>query len=178
MPKGYPHRIEEPMGYVPPKKAEPVITFDDVEDEEWFQRLPRAAQQECRDAWARSAARHDERRGLARSTLKRAMLEAGLVFLFTETVCAVPSFWHSLAGLAVGLAVGWWWHRVTAGRFRCMMTSVVPYAALRVAFVDASSRAALIQSCISAVLAFLMLLCLTTAVGYVRERRRQDDVEY
>lgn len=178
MPKGYPHRIEETMGYVPPPAEKPVITFDDVEDEEWFQRLPSAAQQDYRDRWAKADARHDERLALSKTTRSRSMIQAGLVFLFTESCCAIPNFWHSLAGAVAGVAVGLYWHRIGAGRFRCMITSVLPYAALRVAFVDASSQAALILSCITAVVGFLMLLSLTAGVGFVRERRRADDLDF
>ena len=178
MPKGYPQHIDEPMGYVPPPKPVPVITFDDVEDEDWFQRLPPAAQEECRDAWAAGEARDAQREHLAKSTLTRSMAQAGLIFLFTESCCAIPSWGHTIAAIPVGLLLGAYWHRTGAGRFRCMTTSVVPYAALRLAFVGDSDRASLQAYCIFAVLGFLMLLVLTAGIGVVRELRRADDIDH
>lgn len=150
------------------------ITFDDPEDAEWFQRLPPPAQAEMRRVWAEEQARGVQRRGFAHSTLKRSMVQGAGVFLFTETCCASPSWLHSLAALVVGAGVGSLWHRLHAGRFRCMVTSVVPFAALRIAFpVDS-----FLTTTVFAVLGFLMLLGLTAGVGFVRERRRADDLDF
>jgi hypothetical protein len=172
MPKGYPHHLDGPLRYVPPPKEESQKS-DDPEGEDWFKRLPVTAQRECRAAWAAGEARDLRRHHLAKSTRKRSMTQAGLVFLFTETCCAVPTWGHTFAAIAVGLAVGALWHRIGAGRFKCMTTSVLPYAALRVAFAGDSYLA----SSIFGVLGFLMLLAVTAGVGFVRERRVADDID-
>jgi hypothetical protein len=178
MPKGYPHHIDEPMGYVPPTPPKPVITFDDVEDEDWFQRLPDHAKEEARRAWAAEEARVEKREHLAKSTLHRSMAQAALVFLFTETCCSIPSWGHTAAAIPAGLVVGVVWHKLGAGRFLCMKTSILPFALLRLAFVGDRQGLSLAAYCIYAVLGFLMLLALTAAVGFVRERRVIDDVDF
>ncbi len=178
MPKGWTRRVVAPPPYVPPLEKLPVITFDDVEDEEWFQRLPSAAQQDYRDRWTKADARHDERRAFSKSTRTRSMTQATLVLLFTETCCAIPSWGHTAAAIPAGLALGAVWHAIGAGRFRCMTTSIVPFVVLRVAFVGDRQGFSLAAYCIFSVLGFLMLLALTAGVGFVRERRRADDMDY
>ena len=186
MPKGYARRVVAPPprpgapGHAPAgqRPADPVITFDDPQDEEWFQRLPSAAQEEYRARWKAGEERGLSRERLAKDTLKRSVAQGAGVFFFTETCCTIPSVWHSLAGLAVGAALGVLWNRIGAGRFRCLTTSVAPYAVLRVAFVGDRQGPALAAWCIVAVLGFVMLAGLATAVGFVRERRRADDLDH
>jgi hypothetical protein len=179
VPKGYPRTIETALRKGPaPPPAEPVITFDDVEDEEWFQRLPDAAKDDMRRAWAEDEARGVRREHLAKSTRTRSMVQATLVLLFTETCCAIPSWGHTAAAIPAGLALGAVWHRIGAGRFRCMTTSIVPFVVLRVAFVGDRQGFSLAAYCIYSLLGFLMLLALSAGVGFVRERRRADDMDY
>jgi hypothetical protein len=184
VPKGHPYRVPPPplrpgvKGHAPAGQApSSPITFDDPEDEDWFQRLPDAAKDEVRRAWRADEARWARREDLATSTLKRSMTQATIVFLFTETACSMPSWGQSLAAVPAGLLVGAVWHKLGAGRFRCATTSAVPYAMLRIAFVGDRQGAALAAWCIYAVLGFLMLVALTAAVGFVRERRVVDDLD-
>lgn len=179
MPKGHRKSIGTAYRDGPaPPAAGPVITFDDPEDEDWFQRLPDAAKDDVRRAWEKTEARGAERERLAKSTRTRSMTQATLVLLFTETCCSIPSWGHTAAAIPAGLALGAVWHHLGAGRFRCMTTSVLPFVVLRVAFVGDRQGLSLAAYCIFSVLAFAMLLGLTAAVGYVRERRRADDLEY
>jgi hypothetical protein len=178
MPKGYPYHLDGPLRYVPPPKPETDVKSDDPEGEDWFKRLPVAAQRECRDAWAAGEARDARRLHLAKSTRSRSMIQATLVLLFTETCCSIPSWGHTLATVPAGLVLGFVWHRIGAGRFRCVTTSVVPFAALRLAFVGDASGVGLAAYCIFSVLGFLMLAGLTAAVGYARERRVADDLDH
>lgn len=182
MPKGYARRVVAPPprpgapGHAPAdqRPADPVITFDDPQDEEWFQRLPPAAQDEYRARWKAGEERGLSRERLAKDTLKRSIAQGAGVFLFTETCCAVPSWGHSAAAIVVGAALGALWNKIGAGRFRCMTTSVLPYAALRIVFQSGSYLA----TTIFAVLGLPMLLSVTAIVGFVRERRRADDLDH
>jgi hypothetical protein len=163
---------------VPPESPDPVITFDDPEDDDWFLRLPEGAKDDMRRAWAEDEARGERREDLAKSTRTRSMVQATLVLLFTETCCSIPSWGHTAAAIPAGLALGAVWHRIGAGRFRCMMTSILPFVVLRLAFVGDRQGFSLAAYCIFSVLGFLMLLALTAGVGFVRERRRADDMDY
>lgn len=171
MPKGYVRDVEAPSAPTPP----PRLAKDRDERSDWFKRLPAAAQAEYRARWSADDARDVKRAKLATSTLKRSVVQAGGVFLFTETCCAVPSIGHSLAAAAAGAALGALWHQVGAGRFRCVLTSVPPYVALRVAFGLAEDRVDPRVTCIAAVIGFVMLIALTSVVGLARELRRSDD---
>jgi hypothetical protein len=184
VPKGhFPHLPPPPPrpgvpGHEPARQAPPSpITFDDPEDEDWFQRLPDAAKEDVRRAWAAKAARASRREDLAKSTLHRSLVQATLVFLFTETACCIPSWGHTAAANVAGLLVGWVWNRVGAGRYRCMTTSILPFVVMRVAFVADGYSFSFAAWCIYAVLGFLMLLALTAAVGFIRERRVDDDLD-
>ena len=182
MPKGYRRRLLRPpradLAPVKPLPPEVAITFDDPEDEDSFKRLPRAAQEEMRKAWAAQDARVERRAGFSKTSRARSMLQAAGVFAFTETAMAVASWPHSLVAVAVGAGVGWWWHRVGAGRVQCMMSSIAPYVALRIVFATTDRKVDYILASIMAVGGFLMLLGLTSLVGYVRETRRSDDLDY
>ena len=179
MPKGYRRRFRPPprddLRHAP---AQPVITFDDPQDEEWFKRLPPAAQDETRKAWDEEKARVTRRETFAKTTRTRSMLQGAGVFLFTETAVAIVTLPHTIAAVIVGAGVGWWWHRIGAGRMRCMTTSIWPYVGLRLAFVDARNSWALALTCITAVVGFLALLSISALVGYTRETRRSDDLDY
>lgn len=182
MPKGYRRRFRPPprtnLRPAPPPPPSITITFDDPEDEDSFKRLPRAAQEEMRKAWAAQDARVERREGFSRTSRARSMLQAAGIFAFTETAMAVASWPHSLAAVIVGAGVGWWWHRVGAGRMQCMTSSIAPYVALRIVFATTDRGVDYILASIMAVGGFLMLLGLTSLVGYVREMRRSDDLDY
>lgn len=173
MPKGHVRFVDAPPKPAPPARL--VASRDEKAD--WFVRLPAAAQEEYRVRWAAEGARHAKRSKLATDTLKRSILQAGGIFVFTETCCAVPSIGHSLAAAAAGAALGVLWHRLGAGRFRCLLTSVPVYAALRVVFGLAEDRVDPRVTCIAAVVGFAMLAALTTLVGIARELRRADDAD-
>ena len=175
MPKGHRPTIATEYRAGPAAPAiDPVITFDDEEDADWFQRLPPAAQEEMRHRWKEANARGRRRVGLAKSTRKRSMTQGALLFFFTETFCAMPSWPHTVAAVLVGAALGALWHRIGADRFRCMLTAALPYAVLRVAFPGDSATAA----AIFAVVGFPMLLSFAALIGYDRERRRAEDLDY
>ena len=174
MPKGHPSRVEQNRVCRAPAKPQPVITFDDAEDEEWFQRLPPAAQREYREQRLKGDARIEERKGFARTTRTRAMTTAGLIFFFIETCCAIPSVGHSVAAVIAGTALGALWHRIGAGRMQCMVTAVPPYAALRIAFASDSFLA----TAVFGMFGLLLMLSVCGIAGFARETRRADDLEY
>jgi hypothetical protein len=174
MPKGYVRRVPAPPPPVAPPVEGPVDIVDQREARPWFLRLPPAAQEEYRARWKAGDERGVRREKLVKDTLRRSVAQGAGTFVFTETCCAVPSWGHSAAALLVGAALGVLWHRIGAGRFRCMTTSVLPYAALRVAFVSDS----FLTTAVFGMLGLLMLLSVTGLVGFVRERRRADDQDY
>ena len=175
MPKGHSPTALPSRAAVPrAARPEPVITFDDPEDEEWFQRLPADAKDDIRRRWAAGEARGLRRVTFAKVTRARSMAQGAAVFFLTETCCAIPSWGHTAVAIVVGAGVGALWHAISANRFRCMVSSVMPYAALRVAFPSDSPAA----TAIFAVLGFVMLCGLAAAAGFVRERRRADDLDY
>ena len=182
MPKGQRRRhLKLPAANLAPAKplpAEVSITFDDREDTDEFQRLSPAAQAEMRAAWAAQDARVTRRQGFAKTSRTRSMLQAAGVFLFTETCVGIPTWPHTMAAVIVGAGVGAWWHRIGAGRMQCMTTSIVPYVALRLAFVEARSSWGLALCCIAAVVGFVALLATTALVGLSRESRAADDLDY
>lgn len=179
MPKGFRRRhLPQRDADLSPAPAATVVTVDDPESDEWFQRLPPDAQEETRKAWAEEKGRVARRETFAKTSRTRSMLQAAGVFLFTETAVAIPTLWHTIAAVFVGAGVGWWWHRIGAGRMRCMTSSIWPYVALRLAFVDARNSWALALTCITACVGFLALLSISALVGYVRETRRADDLDY
>ena len=106
------------------------------------------------------------------------MLQGAGVFLFTETAVGIPTWPHSIAAVIVGAALGAWWHRIGAGRMQCMTTSIVPYVALRLAFVEARGSWGLALTCIAAIVGFVALLAATALVGLARETRAADDLDY
>jgi hypothetical protein len=173
MPKGYVRRVKAPPPRVGPKARPRGITFDDPEDDEWFQRLPPQAQVEMRARWKVDEARDERRVVLAKTTRKRSIAEGTLLFLCTETCLAIPSVGHSLAALAVGAAVGEAWHRTGAGRNRCALIAIGPFAALRIVFAES-----LIADVWFAMFGGLILLTLAMAIGWSREDRRSDGRDY
>ena len=178
MPKGHRRRhLKLPLADLRPVKPPPpaiAITFDDPEDTDAFQRLPPAAKEEMRKAWAAQDARVVRRQTFAKTSRTRSMLQASAVFLFIETTMAFATWPHTIAAAIVGALVGAWWHRLGAGRMQCIWTSAVPYAALRVAFPSGS----LGWDALYGILGFLMLAGLTGLVGFVREHRVSDDLDY
>jgi hypothetical protein len=174
MPKGYARDVAAPPTAERETRRLPEAT-EDPEQSGWFQRLPPAMQDEYRAKWAAGEARDAKRQQFVKDTLHRSIAQGACVFLVTETLAAMPSVWHSLAALVVGAGVGALWNRIAAGRFQCMTTSIAPYVGLRFVFADASNAFVLILTCIYAVCGFLVLLALTSLVGFIRERRRSDD---
>jgi len=174
MPKGHVRWVDAPPPRTASSQPKPVFTCDDIEGEEWFARMPAAAQKELRDRLKGAALRDERRTVLVKTTRKRSMKQGALVFLVNETVCGMPSWGHSAAAIVVGAAVGALWHRVGAGRFRCAVTSVLPYAFLRVAFANGSYLA----DSIFGVLGLLTIVSFTAAIGYDREHRRADDLDF
>jgi hypothetical protein len=178
MPKGHRRRhLKLPLANLAPVKPLPpavTITFDDREDEDAFQRLSPAAKEEMREAWAAQDARVARRQTFAKTSRTRSMVQASAVFLFIETTMAFATWPHTIAAAIVGAAVGAWWHRIGAGRMQCVWTSVVPYAALRVAFPCGS----LGWDALYGILGFLMLAGLTGLVGFAREHRVADGLDY
>ncbi len=177
MPKGpfLPNSRTPPDAAAP---AEPAFTTDTVEGHEWFQRLPPAEKEDFRRREAERERRGVEREKFARSSLRLSMAQGMLVFGVTETLGAIPSVLHTVAGLVAGAAVGALWFRLRAGRFRCMLTAIPPYVVLRVAFAIKDTRFGLAATCVYAVVGFLLLLALANVVGQVRERRTADDADY
>jgi hypothetical protein len=173
MPKGHVRWVDAPPPRTAPAKK-PVFTCDDVEGEEWFARMPPAAQQETRDRVKAAEERGKTRELFVKSTRKRSMTQGAALFFVSETFCGMPSWGHSAAAIVVGAAVGALWHLVGAGRFRCAATSVLPYAFLRVAFASGSYLA----DSIFGVLGFVMIVALAAALGFDRERRRTDGLDY
>ncbi len=172
MPKGHVRFVKRARRSAAP--ADPTrFTCDSVEGHDWFARLPIAAQDEFRAREEAVEERAAARGRLVVATRKRSIVQGSVVFVVNETVFASPSWAHSAAAIVVGAAVGALWHRMGAGRFRCMVTSVVPYAALRLAFVGESQIAATWFG----LFGFLSMLCLTAAVGWEREQRRADDLD-
>jgi len=178
MPKGHRRRhLKLPLANLAPVKPLPPevsITFDDPEDADAFLRLSPAAKDEMRKAWAAQDARVERRRTFVKTSRTRSMLQAAGVFLFTETTMAFATWPHTGAALIVGAAVGAWWHRIGAGRMQCTWTSVLPYALLRVAFPTGS----LGWDALYGILGFLMLAGLTGLVGFARESRVSDGLDY
>src|SRR5262245_19241329 len=165
MPKGQRRRhLKLPLANLAPVKPLPpevTITFDDREDEDAFQRLSPKAKEEMRKGWAEEEARVARREGFAKTTRTRSMLQAASVFLFTETCVGIPTWPHTIAAVIVGAGVGAWWHRIGAGRMQCMTTSIVPYIALRLAFVEANSSWGLALTCVAGIVGGVALLTAT-----------------
>jgi len=174
MPKGHVRDVKAPPAPSAPAPDPTQFTCDDVEGHEWFARLPAAAQKDIRDRADAIESRRGERREFQRSSRKRAMGKGALVFLANETLFAMPSWGHSAAALVVGAGVGALWHLAGAERFRCALLSIAPYVALRVAFPGDSPTAAAIFG----VLGLVTIVSLSATVGFVRELRRGDDLDY
>lgn len=178
MPKGY-DRDVKPASEQPPPPRVQHFAVGPPEGQAWFQRLPPAAQDEFRARWKAEDVLDAKREGFAHTSLKRSIAQATLLFFFNETFCSVPSLWHSLAAVVVGAILGCYWHRVGAGRFKCMTSSIGPFVALRIAFFgDVNNSWALAITLMADVLGFLMLLGVTALVGVIREQRRADDEDY
>jgi hypothetical protein len=182
VPKGYVPRVGAPPPRTAPPRPESAyetkITFDDPEDADWFRRLPKEAQEDMRRRWAEDDVRNARRGILAKTTRERSMTQAAVLFFLVETGIAIPSVLHSLAAIAVGAAVGFHWHRAAAGRFLCMTTCVLPFLVLRAVFGAIDSRDQPEATAVLAAAGLAVLLTLTAVVGFLRERRRDDDVEY
>ncbi len=174
MPKGHVRDVKAPPPPPAPPKDPTQFTCDTVEGHEWFGRLTAAQQAEIRDLAEAKRTRHVERAAFAKTSRKRAMVKGALVFLANETLFAMPSWGHSAAALFVGAGVGALWHAAGAGRFRCALLSVVPYAALRIAFPGDSPTAAAVYG----VLGLATMLSLSALIGFEREHRRADDLDY
>jgi hypothetical protein len=164
--------VKPPPRRTAPPSPPPVFTCDDIEGEEWFARMPAAAQKEMRDRLKGAALRGEQRAAFARDTLKRSMAQGVGLFLVTEVFCAMPSIAHWLAAIPFGAAVGALWHARSAGRFQAMGLAVLPWLLLRALFIRTIFDAALV------VLSFGVMVSLAAMIGYERERRRADDLDH
>jgi hypothetical protein len=172
VPKGHVRWVDAPPPRTASAKPKPVFTCDDIEGEEWFARMPAAAQKELRDRLKGAALRGEQRAAFARDTLKRSMAQGVGLFLVTEVFFAMPSVWHWLAAIPFGAAVGALWHARSAGRFQAMGLAILPWLLLRALFLRTVFDAALV------VLAFGVMASLAAMIGHEREHRRADDLDF
>jgi hypothetical protein len=182
VPKGYARPLVAPEPAAAPATVEspaPEAAQDDVPvwEQDWFRALPARVQDEFRAEWARVERRAHPRAKFARDSLARAMAVGAGIFAVTETLGALPSVGHTIGGVVTGALVGAAWHRWGTDRFWCMVIAFPGYLAVRVVFavVDEFPPA---MTAFAAVLGLVMSMALCALVGYVREGRIADDLDY
>jgi hypothetical protein len=174
VPKGHVRFVRPPKPRTTPA-ARPAFTCDDIEGHDWFARMPAAAQAEFRGRVQDVEARHEERGEFAKTSRTRFMVRGALLFFFTETFCASgPSILHTAAAVAVGLGVGALWHEWSAGRFRCALIAALPYVVLRAVFPGETWG----WTAGAGVLGFVLLVPFAATIGFARELRRADDLDF
>jgi hypothetical protein len=145
----------------PPPPAPP---RDPREDADWFQRLPAMVQAEFRAKWQQEAVEQGKYMERMRRYGWRSLAE-GAVLMVSMQLITWPTPRGLLAAVVVGAAMGWTWHRLKAGRTRCMLLGMLAWTV----------QMALAGGFLKMLPASILLFACCVALGILRESWYRND---